>query len=240
MEEICKLAQIDMSYNKILIPNWVKHIKFDIGLSYSAPQSNIWLNRESDLLVFGFEPNPESCSMILSPYNKKLESYHGDVLENRFIKEEKFKLLPIALSDNVGKMDFFITKQDVGCSSLYRPTSTFKDVEKIIQVSVFTLSHFFELLPEDIIIEYIKIDAQGSDLKIIKGGGKHISEKVIWVTLEPESSTYHGAESNSRDEIYKYMTSIGFIYMKHPNTDDPTFFNPKFSNYGNIFIYQKG
>lgn len=240
MDKILINSNIEIINNKINIPSWVKHIKIDIGLSYNAPQSNVWLKNESELLVFGFEPNPEACSMILSPNNKKLHSCHGDVLEHQFIKDGKFKLLPIALSNFIGVMDFYITEQDMGCSSLFKPKTTFKEIQNTITVPVFKLENFFNLLPDDVIVEYIKIDAQGSDLNIIKGGEHHISQKVIWVTLEPECSTYHNVEYNNTRDIFNYMTSIGFIAAKHPNTSDPTFFNPKFSNYKDIFIYQKG
>lgn len=240
MDKILINNNIDVINNKINIPPWVKHIKIDIGLSYSAPQSNVWLNTESELLVFGFEPNPESCNKILSPNNKKLHTSHGDVLENRFIKSGQFKLLPVALSDSQGEMDFFITEQDVGCSSLFEPKQNFLKIKKKIKVPVFTLANFFELLPDNLVIEYIKIDAQGSDLNIIKGGGKIISERVIWVTLEPECSTYENISENNVTNIKTYMKSIGFEPFKHPNTDDPTFYNTKFSNYKDIFIFQKG
>lgn len=238
MEQICLENRIELENGKIKIPPWVKHIKIDIGLSYNSPQSNNWLNRENDLLVFGFEPNPIACSHIFSPNNKKLHSCHGDVLEHRFIQNGQFKLLPIALSNLSGEMDFYITEHDVGCSSLYKPKSTFLPVKNIIKVPVYTLDSFFELLPRDVIIEYIKIDAQGSDLNIIKGGGNYISDRVIWVTLEPECTTYDNISSNNNKEITEYMESIGFIYFKHPNTNDPTFYNSKFKNYKDIFINQ--
>lgn len=240
MDKILINSDIDVINNKINIPPWVKHIKIDIGLSYGAPQSNVWLNTESELLVFGFEPNPESCNKILSPNNKKLHTSHGDVLENRFIKSGQFKLLPVALSDSPSEMDLYITEQDVGCSSLFEPKQNFLKIKQKIKVPVFTLAEFFELLPNNLIIEYIKIDAQGSDLNIIKGGGKYISDRVIWVTLEPECSTYENINENNVNNIVTYMKSIGFEFYKHPNTDDPTFYNTKFSNYKDIFIFQKG
>jgi FkbM family methyltransferase len=223
MEQICSNNGFELKNGKIMIPSWVKHVKIDIGLSYSAPQSNVWLNSESDLLVFGFEPNSESCKMILSHNNKKLHTCHGDVLENRFIKSGQFKLLPVALSDSPSEMDLFITEQDVGCSSLFEPKQNFLKIQKKIKVPVFTLANFFELLPNNLIIEYIKIDAQGSDLNIIKGGGKYISDRVIWVTLEPECSTYENISENNVTNIVTYMKSIGFEFYKHPNTDDQHF-----------------
>jgi len=45
---------------KFDIPDKCIHVKLDIGLSYNAPQSQSWLSKEPNLMVFGFEPNPES------------------------------------------------------------------------------------------------------------------------------------------------------------------------------------
>jgi FkbM family methyltransferase len=237
LEQICQKNNIITKNGKIVIPDWVQHIKLDIGLSYSAPQSNVWLNNQDNLLVFGFEPNPDSCKSILSPNNKKKHYGHGDVLQYKYITENKFKLLPIALSDKNGILDFYVTEKDEGCSSLFRPV--YDNIKSIIKVPIYTLADFFQILPENLIIEYIKIDAQGSDLDIIKGGGKYISERVLCVTLEAENQQYYGT-NNHVNKIIEYMESINFELCKHPNTDDPTFFNRNFSNSKNIFIYQKG
>ena len=47
-----------VDFNKI--PANIKRIKIDVGLSYCAPQTQLWLkqNTENDLYVFGFESNP--------------------------------------------------------------------------------------------------------------------------------------------------------------------------------------
>ena len=227
--------------DKIFIPANIKHIKFDIGLSYSAPQSQIWLSNEDNLLVFGFEPNVNSVKSLYDPNNKKRDSCHGDVISTKFIND-KFFIAPIALSNvSNDSIDFYITEVDEGCSSIFEPNVNFYKVQDIIKVPVFTLSDFFELLPLDKInfIEYIKIDAQGSDLNIIKGGEKYISEKVVFVTLEPENNQYKRSEYNSYKNIKNYMNSIGFNEINHPNTTDPTFLNSKFIEESkNIYINQ--
>lgn len=50
--------------NHFNIPNHCTHVKLDIGLSYGANQSSNWLDNESDLMVFGFEPNPEAYECL--------------------------------------------------------------------------------------------------------------------------------------------------------------------------------
>jgi FkbM family methyltransferase len=52
-------------------------------------------------------------------------------------------------------------------------------IKEVIQVPVYPLSEFFELLPETVsYVDFIKIDAQGADLDILKGAGDWLSKKV--------------------------------------------------------------
>ncbi len=228
---------------KISIPSHIKHIKLDIGLSYSAPMSQYWLTHEDDLLVFGFEPNPEAVHSILQGA-KKRHAGHGDPLDKKFIGTQFF-IIPSALglqSMSNSLMKFYVTKDDCGCSSLYRPKEM--EIERIVNVPVFSLSDFFDLFPFDThpVIDYIKIDAQGADLEIAKGAGRYLAEKVVYITLEPENDQYENT-ANSHQSIDAYMHSIGFIPHTSKDTGDPTYFNPRFIDYiknNPVKIYQKG
>ena len=62
------------------------HVKLDIGLSYSAPQAQTWLSHEdAGLMVFGFEPNPDSIACILNKNNKTQHPLHGGCLQYKYI-----------------------------------------------------------------------------------------------------------------------------------------------------------
>ncbi len=205
---------------KMEIATSIKHVKLDIGLSYCAPISQYWLKHENDLFVFAFEPNPSSISSILS----------GKYLDKSLIGKNFF-LIPCALNLNSNSMmKFYVTSHDCGTSSLYQPL--YLAVEKIIDVPVFSLKDFFDLFPFDIhpVIEHIKIDAQGSDLNIAKSAQNYLQEKVIYITLEAEN--YHYKDTiNSEKDIDNYMTGIGFIRYTSSQVYDPTYFNPKFTDY---------
>jgi Methyltransferase FkbM domain len=191
--------------------------------------------------MFGFEPNP-SCVISLAQGAQKQHPEHGDPLETKFIGRQ-FLLIPCALGISKSPtIQFFITKKDCGCSSLYVPK--YFDIERIIEVPIFSFVDFFDLLPFDShpIIDYIKIDAQGSDLTIVKSVGHYLAERVVYITLEPENAQYENT-TNSYQDIDNYMHDIGFIQYSSSLTDDPTYFNPRFSDYVNnnhIQIYQKG
>jgi hypothetical protein len=225
---------------KIFIPEHIQHIKLDIGLSYSAPMSQYWLSREENLLVFGFEPNPTSVLQILKGA-KKQHPFHGEPLDVKFI-DSSFFLIPCALGLAHNKMvPFYVTKDDCGCSSVYEPN--YLEVASVINVPFFKLSDFFDLFPFDEypIIEYIKIDAQGSDLNIIKSAGTYLKDHVLFITLEADCS--YKNSSNSESEIEKYMNEMNFFRYHSKDVSDPTFLNSKFKKYVKthpVKIYQNG
>jgi FkbM family methyltransferase len=184
-------------------------------------------------MVFGFEPNPKNKEFY---YGQKLNP-HG-----RYIhigNHPHFYLVECALGLENGKIDLYVTEDDEGCSSVYKP-ATF-DINRIEHVDMYTLSSFFELFPFDRFsyIEFIKIDAQGADLDIIKGAGHYLKDYVVYVTAEDENVHYLDTK-NSVQEIDDYMINhLGFQRINHPNTRDPTYVNPKWLHVANdIFIYQ--
>jgi FkbM family methyltransferase len=226
---------------KIDIPISIKHIKLDIGLSYSAPMSHEWLTKEDDLLVFGFEPNPAAVHSILQGAVKQHES-HGTPLDTQFIGK-RFFLIPCALGllhNTIVK--FFVTAGDCGCSSIYKPRDF--PIERIIEVPIFTLADFFDLFPFDThpVIDYIKIDAQGADLDIVKSAGKYLAERVIYITIEAENDQYEGTV-NTPQAVNDYMISLGFISHRTAATEDLTYFNLRYTDYIKdhaVRIYQRG
>jgi hypothetical protein len=214
------------------IPDNICNIKIDIGLSYNAPQSNNWLSNESNLFVFGFEPNPESVQTILQKNIIKREQFHAEPLKDEFINT-RFRLLPFALS-NVEEstiMDFYTMSKDTGTSSLFEPTAKhLGPIKSKITVPVYSLKHFFDLFPWDRFeyIDYIKIDAQGADFDIIKGAGEYLRDRVVYITAEPENTDYRGSSHNTVNNMTEYLKMQGFERIFHQNTSDPTFLNNKF------------
>lgn len=227
----------------IVIPNNITHIKLDIGLSYSAPQSQNWLSREENLFVFGFEPTLDSVNNILN--GNVQNKYHGSLpaISNEYINKT-FYIIPVALS-NVEEPTttmFYSMLNDTGTSSLYEPIDErLGPIKEKIEVPVYSLKHFFDLFPWDRFefIDYIKIDAQGADFDIIKGAGDYLKERVVFITAEPESHQYNNCSNNTRENMDTYLKSQNFVQINHPNTSDPTFLNNKFKHlYDNIYINQ--
>jgi FkbM family methyltransferase len=220
-------------------------VKLDIGLSYNAPHSNMWLEQDNTgkLLVIGFEPNPDSVTCIQNKNIMKLHPAHSTPIQDKYIGTN-FHLIPVALSnvEHPTTMDFYAMSGDVGVSSLYKPTySGLGGIKEIIKVPVYSLKHFFDVFPWDKIdkVDYIKIDAQGADLDILKGAGDYLKERVVFITAEPECRQYENCHHNSDTNITEYLRSQGFERIHHMNTVDPTFINMKYISIAHdIFIAQ--
>ena len=230
------------------IPDICSHVKIDVGLSYGANQSSTWLDNEPNLMVFGFEPNPESVQCIKNGNIQLRHPAHaaaGNPLDKKHLDSGRMHIFPVALS-NVEKeetMKFYVNSKDCGTSSLFMHDEIYLGpIEKQIDVPVLNLKMFFDKFPWEKFeyIDYIKIDAQGSDLNILKGAGDYLTNKVVYVTAEPDGYQYIGASNCNTNDLKIYMESQGFIFIKHPNTIDPTFINSKFLHLQNsIFILQR-
>jgi FkbM family methyltransferase len=221
------------------IPKNISHIKIDVGLGLYNCYSNNWLKCEKDLFVFMFDPNKDSINSILQ-YMEKMKSI---LISNN----NSFAVIPVALSNVLeeSSLDFYSMQNDGGTSSLFKPTNIKRlgPIKSKNVVPVFSLKHFFDLFPWDRFeyIEYIKIDAQGADFDIIKSAGNYLSERVVFITAEPESYDYENCNHNTAENMEQYLLTQNFIKVEHPNTQDPTFMNKKFSHlYNEIYIYQGG
>jgi len=211
----------------------IKHIKIDIGLGQFNINSENWIQNESNLMVIAFEPNNDCISSTnnIIQYN----------LNNN--KTNSFYTIPIALNnvEHPIEMEFYKLLNDPGVSSLYEPSNIFGPIKEKISVPVYSLKHFFDLFPFEKFpyIEYIKIDAQGSDLNILKSAGKYLSERVVYVTAEPEHTFYKNIEDNTTENFDIYMNSQNFVRINHPKTKDPTYINNNFIHLKDvIYIYQ--
>jgi FkbM family methyltransferase len=219
------------------IPKNISHIKIDIGLGMNNIHSKDWLKYEKNLHVFMFDPNIDSVNSSL----QNMKVIHNIINNNN----NSFCIIPVALSNVVEetRLDFYSMLKDGGTSSLYKPIniSGLGPIKNKIVVPVFALKHFFDLFPWDKFeyIEYIKIDAQGADFDIIKSAGDYLSERVVFITAEPESRDYENCTHNTAENMEQYLITKGFIKINHPNTQDPTFFNNKFIDlYDKVYIYQ--
>lgn len=231
MKDLLIRSGIEFEGDFIKIPEWCKRIKFDIGLSDNAPHSQRWLEKEDDLLIFGFEPNPFNMKKI-----KSSGSTHFAKLDTKYINYKIF-LIECALSD-VKKIEYsqmYCTELDAGCSSLLKPRR-FK-VNGLIEVETWSLAHFMKYIPFHKIpyIDFVKTDCQGFDMRVIEGCGEYLKNVAIF-TCEADNWRYHKADNGifkmtkffKKNNFFRYRPSFNFlekIKFEDIKTKDPTFIN---------------
>jgi FkbM family methyltransferase len=102
-------------------------------------------------------------------------------------------VFPYALLNEKKNVSLHLTKSPV-CSSLFKPNIEFLknypnverfDVEKVVMIEATTL----DILNNEKIlgqIDFIKIDVQGAELDILKGGEKYLIDNIIGIEVEVE------------------------------------------------------
>ena len=225
--------------DKISVPVNIKAINIDVGLSFNAPVSCRWLNKNPDLMVIGFEPNQENVNILngnstTSPIYLSNNQYKRNNI-SKFINK-RFFILPYALSNKNFSAEFYniqnkanngFFEYDSGSSSLYRPK---KMKYKSSKVKVFKLSELLKKINWEKIssINRIKIDAQGEDFNIIYGIEGFI-KKVKIISYEINAPGYYGYTNykwkNLKMFIYLYLK--GFKYLGRTSSDI-TFVNRRY------------
>lgn len=235
------------------VPLAMSHLKIDVGLSENAPQSQRWIEADHDTFVFGFEP--------ISENRKRINSGDSDwplKLNPKYIGERIY-IVPSALySRHVPEgMEFNVTRNDPGCSSLLKPVNF--EIAYLEQVQVWTLDNFLATIDpvRFPVIDHLKVDVQGSDFEVIKGIGSSFG-RLLSITIEVDTSGYHGT-TNHYPSIVSYMRERGFRRLRFPKLlqyllrinnvkleveiDDPTFINYaklfRMRN-RNLLLFQRG
>ena len=110
----------------------------------------------------------------------------------------------VVLSDSEKEVDWY-QKKNTGDSMFKENTGHFKDCVPI-KKNTTTLDNIFS----DIVFDFIKIDVQGAEIPVLKGGKKLI-EKTSFILMEmPFVGVYNDSVPNFLEHI-KFMDSIGFI-----------------------------
>lgn len=186
---------------KIEFPDYVSRLKFDVGLSKDAVQSLHWLRTDPELAVIGFEPLEENISAVLQIIDKEDRSLN---------LSERFVILPIALADFEGEHEFYVTDDDAGSSSLFKPVShKLKSVTKVRTTTLEKILRYVDLEKYKR-IDFLKTDCQGADFRVILGASDLITKFAV-VTVEADTQSYEDSDDNSDNNFDKYMTSHGFL-----------------------------
>lgn len=218
---------LDKQTQKLKIPKNISQIKIDVGLSFGAPNSALWLDNLHDRIVFGFEPNPENVRDLLTidenKRGKKPYYLSSKYLNNRFF-------LFNAAIDNCRPQlkTFYMAKDDPGTSSLHKPIDI--KIKRQVVVPCFSLSDFLSLIPWKRFnyVEHLKIDTQGNDLRVLQSAGRYLHQ-IVFITAECTAEGY--TYSHTSKELDKFMKTNKFEFIKNTEKKgNKTFVNLKYKN----------
>jgi len=170
-----------------------------------------WLAHHNSISVVGFEPDQKE-------YHKLKDSKNANDI-----------VLPYALYNNESSLSLNLTSSR-GCSSIYLPNYNFLDrfpdskrfsVEEKRAIESITLDKLYEnKIIEN--IDFIKLDTQGSELNILKGGSKFINNSIIGLQVEVEfkpmyesQPLFSDIDKYIRDEFRLELFDIRKTYWKY-------------------------
>ena len=109
-----------------------------------------------------------------------------------------------ALSDKGGVIEFYVDRNHTGGSSLIQTSSH----DKIIEVSVCALDEF---ISDDLLVDAIKIDVEGSELEVLQGAVQVISSRLPLLMIESSAS--------KMNLIAKLLPDYSFYEINTPGLD---------------------
>jgi FkbM family methyltransferase len=190
---------------------------FEVGMNQGTDTPGYLT--QSDMVLYGFEPTIELVK----------------TLNEKFGWDERVKIVPLAVDVENRFTTFNVAGwQDWGCSSLNEFTDGVKerwngfDFHFTGKQSVMTirLDNFIEMHGITN-IDYLHVDAQGSDFNVLKSLGRYIDiVQAGQVEVSYNVPLYKGVD-NSYDSVSKWLTEMGFVY-------DVEYDHPEFKTEANI------
>ena len=177
-----------------------KIVIVDVGCRWGFADK--FTNNPNDFMIFGFDPDHEECERLNNSYNSNYIS-----------------VIPMGLSSTSGEKVLYLTKEPA-CSSLYKPdpylTSNYPAFHCEIEmgktvVETTTLDQWVNAAELNY-IDYLKIDTQGSELDILKGGEK-ILKTVRAIELEVEFNPMYIGQCLFH-EVDEFLRRHGFMLWK--------------------------
>jgi FkbM family methyltransferase len=159
------------------------HMTFiDIGAHIGSIISQVGRNDPTVKLI-AIEPTPDKVAS----------------LRRRF---PKVRLFDCAVGEEHGVVPFFVYVKNTGYNSLIRPEDT--SSEKAIEIAV-PLRMLDELVPDDD-VDVVKIDVEGAELGVLRGGGTLLDKCRPTILFEsaPDPSD---ASGHTKKDLFDFLAS---------------------------------
>lgn len=148
-----------------------------------------------------YEPNKELYSELIKKYVN-----NDNVLVSNFALSDENKIADFFLTDEDGMNSLYDRKHEVSNSI----TSHFKRSKDKVSVK-----RFDELESKIDFIPLIKIDAEGSELSVIKGFGNYLENTLL---IQFEWGRAQLDSKNTFKNFYDYLKKFNFdLYIIHPS-----------------------
>ena len=235
------LPIIPIVNNKFNFDKSIKRVMIDIGMSWNAPNSVKWLNRNhKDSIVIGCEPSNQELFTVKGinriifegykyhdkwfPEEFKANNFKIDKIQHNLIdKYSENSSCPYIPLKNSSKYYIFpvAINNEYGYSD-FNTSGSHSGVGSLfesnhenngkIKVPVIKLEYILERIPFEY-VEFLKIDAQENDNNVILSAGELIKKCAV-VSVERVNGEYIG-ENNMN--ILEYMKNKNFelIDIKH-------------------------
>jgi FkbM family methyltransferase len=112
------------------------------------------------------------------------------------------RVLQIALSDSIGEVEFFLQPQSSGFSGLRPHVSG--EAKKAFEILKVTCQRLDNIVPIDLPIGFIKLDVEGAELAVLRGGESLLNRSKPTILFE---CTQSGLEAHtlSLEVIYAFF-----------------------------------
>lgn len=205
----CNIPVTTNLYNDILLKKIIKRVlkpsdnTIDIGC-HKGEILELFLKYSPSGTHFAFEPIP----------------YFYDKLKKKY---SNVNVLPYALSDESGTSEFYWIKDNPAYSGLSKRKFSEKNADiQSIKVDLKTLD---DVIPKDIPIHFIKIDVEGAEMKVLKGGEGLIQKYHPIIAFEfglGGSDYYNTYASDIFDFFHQHQYSLysfeNFLHHQKPYT----------------------
>jgi len=183
-------------------------ILFDVGAHWGQDSLDITQN-DTSVICYAFEPTPELAKNLRAEAEPRGMS-------------DRYHVFEFAISGFDGEADFHIVEGDTGSASLNEfsdnlsetwPGRTDFVVRGSKKINVYRLDTWLSIFaPEITTIDHLHIDAQGSDLAVLRGLGEKLSmvqSGVVEVPQEDNLRLYKG--QHTKQEALDFLEQNGFV-----------------------------
>lgn len=160
----------------------------DIGC-HKGEILEILLNQANKGTHFAFEPLP-------TYYNELVKSF-----------ENRATIYPYALSDKSGETEFHFVKNAPAYSGIEKRKYAIQDPD--IEKLKVTLKKLDDVIPENIKIDFIKIDVEGGEFDVLKGGKRLLQENKPLLIFEfgKGASDFYNVKPK---ELFEFLADLKY------------------------------